>query len=130
MRRYELKDEEWERIEHLLPGRKGCAGGQAEDNRLFINAVIWIARTSAPWRALPKGFGEWNSVFQRFNRWSKSGRWERVAREIQSPDLKALLLDSTVIRAHQHAAGSQKKILRTKRWDVHVAASARNCISQ
>lgn len=114
MKRYELTDDEWLRIEQLLPGKPGDAGGQGEDNRLFVNAVIWVARTGAPWRDLPERFGLWNSVFQRFNRWSKAGVWQAIVRALQSPDLKALLLDSTVIRAHQHAAGSPQKTRRKK----------------
>jgi putative transposase len=106
MRRYELTDEEWSRIEQLLPGRVGDPGAHGKDNRLFVNAVIWIARSGAPWRDLPERYGEWNSVYQRFNRWSKSGIWMKVFRALQSPDLKALMLDSTVVRAHQHAAGA------------------------
>ena len=129
MRRYELTDVEWRRIEHLLPGREGCPGGRAEDNRLFVNAVIWIARSGAPWRDLPERFGLWNSVFQRFNRWSRSGIWKRVAEALQSPDLAALLLDSTVVRAHQHAAGSSKKRPATKRSGVHAAVLVPNYIS-
>jgi transposase len=113
MRRYELTDEQWDAIESLLPGRQGDPGAHGEDNRLFVNAIIWVARTGAPWRDLSERFGEWNSIYQRFNRWSKSGVWERVFQALKSPDLKALLLDSTTIRAHQHAAASQKK--KTKR---------------
>ena len=105
-RRYELTDDEWNRIELLLPGREGDPGGHGEDNRLFVNAVIWIARSGAPWRDLPERFGLWNSVFQRFNRWAKAGVWREVFRALQTPDLEALMLDSTVIRAHQHAAGA------------------------
>jgi putative transposase len=127
MRRYELTDDEWQRIEHLLPGREGCAGGRAEDNRLFVNAVIWMARSGAPWRDLPAHFGNWNSVFIRFNRWSKAGVWERVLNALQASDLRVLLLDSTVIRAHQHAGGAKKTKQRTKRWAAPVAVSARNC---
>jgi len=128
MRRYELTDEEWSRIEHLLPGRPGDPGGHAKDNRLFVNAVIWIARSGAPWRDLPERFGLWNSVFQRFNRWAKSGVWQRVFRVLQSPDLEALLLDSTVIRTHQHAAGSPQKKRPAKRHSGGlVAASAASC---
>jgi transposase len=109
MRRYELTDGEWAHIEHLLPGKVGDPGGHAEDNRLFVNAVIWIARTGAPWRDLPERFGLSNSVFQRFSRWSKAGVWQQVVHALRSPDLEALMLDSTVIRAHQHAAGAPKK---------------------
>jgi transposase len=130
-RRYELTDEEWDRIEDLLPGREGDAGGHGEDNRLFVNAVIWIARTGAPWRDLPERFGLWNSVFQRFNRWAKAGVWEEVFRALQSPDLAAIMLDSTVIRAHQHAAGSaQKKNRARKPLAARVAVLAPSCISR
>ena len=128
MRRYELSDEEWKQIEDLLPGKEGDPGAHGEDNRRFVNAVIWIARTGAPWRDLPERFGEWNSVYQRFNRWSKSGVWARVLGTVRSPDLEALMLDSTIVRAHQHAAGGTEK-KRTKRSAVRVGASAPSCIS-
>ena len=127
MRRYELSDEHWSLVEPLLPGREGDPGAHGVDNRLFVNAVIWIARTSAPWRDLPNRFGEWNSVYQRFNRWAKAGVWERVFQAVRLPDLEALLLDSTIIRAHQHAGGAAQK-KRTKRSDVRGAASAPSCI--
>jgi transposase len=117
MRRYELTDEQWQQIEHLLPGREGCPGTHAEDNRLFVNAIIWMARTGAPWRDLPERFGPWNSVFQRFNRWAKRGVWQQVFETIRDPDLESLMLDSTTIRAHQHAAGAAgKKRPRSKPW--------------
>lgn len=124
-RRHELSDEQWARIEPHLPGKKGDPGRTAENNRLFVNAVLWIAKTGAPWRDLPERFGEWNSVFQRFNRWCKRGVWERVL-EIcgGDPDLENLLLDSTIVRAHQHAAGA-KKGRRAKPSAVPVAAGAR-----
>jgi transposase len=126
MRRYELTDEQWDVIKHLVPGKEGDPGAHGEDNRRFVNGVIWIARTSAPWRDLPERYGEWNSVYQRFNRWSKSGVWNRVFQAVKLPDLEALLLDSTVIRAHQHAAGVAEKN-RTKRSAARVAASAPSC---
>lgn len=108
MRRHEITDSAWERIEPLLPGRAGDVGVTAVDNRLFVNAVYWIAKTGAPWRDLPARFGRWNSVFQRFNRWSKKGVWQRVAEALsEDADLEWLLIDSTVVRAHQHAAGQK-----------------------
>ena len=107
MRRYEIKDYEWVRLEPLLPGKVGDVGRSAADNRLFINAVLWIARSGAPWRDLPERFGNWNSVYQRFRRWSKQGVWQRVFEALQEPDLDWLLLDSTTVRAHQHAAGQK-----------------------
>lgn len=107
MRRYEIKDYEWARLERLLPGKVGDVGRSAADNRLFINGVLWIARSGAPWRDLPERFGNWNSVYQRFRRWSKKGVWQQVFEALQEPDLDWLLLDSTTVRAHQHAAGQK-----------------------
>ncbi len=109
MRRYELREDQWQKIASLLPGKKGEPGRSA-DNRLFVHAVLWIARSGAPWRDLPQRFGEWNSVYQRFNRWVKKGVWQAVFEALQEPDLEWLMTDSTIIRAHQHAAG-QKKVL-------------------
>ncbi len=71
MRRYEITDEQWERIMDLLPGKSGDAGRTGKDNRCFVNGVLWIARSGAPWRDLPERYGKRNSVFTRFNRWSK-----------------------------------------------------------
>jgi transposase len=110
MRRHEISDDQWDRIEDLLPGKVGDPGVTANDNRLFINAVLWIAKTGTPWRDLPERFGLWNSVWRRFDRWARNDVWERVFRELQDPDLEWLLLDSTVIRAHQHAAGAKKGV--------------------
>ena len=116
MRRYELADEAWERIEHLLPGRPGSPGTTGHDNRTFVNAVLWVARTGAPWRDLPERFGNWNSIFQRFSRWAKAGVWGRVMEALGGDaDLEWLLIDSTVVRAHQHAAGAEKKGVTTGR---------------
>jgi transposase len=109
-RRFEMTDEQWTRIEGLLPGRPDTPGATAKDNRLFIDAVLWIARTGAGWRDLPERLGEWNNTFQRFNRWAKKGRWEMIMEALGGDaDLESLLIDSTVIRAHQHSAGAGKK---------------------
>ena len=110
MRRHEIRDDQWDRIKDLLPGKAGDPGVTAKDNRLFINAVLWIGKTGAPWRDLPERFGNFNSVWRRFDRWSRKGVWESVFRELQDSDLEWLLLDSTVIRAHQHAAGAKKGV--------------------
>lgn len=109
MRRFELSDEQWKRVEGLLPGRPGTAGRSGEDNRLFLDAVLWVLRTGAPWRDLPERFGESNSVFQRFNRWAKKGVWQQVFDALQDPDLEWVMLDATIVRAHVHAAGARKK---------------------
>ena len=117
MRRHEISDKNWQRIEHLLPGRAGDPGVTAADNRSFINAVFWIAKTGAPWRDLPSRFGKWNSVFKRFDRWSQKGVWQRVVEALGGDaDLEWLMIDSTVIRAHQHAAG-KKGGKTASNWD-------------
>ena len=113
--RHAIADADWERIRDLLPGRPGQPGWTASDNRLSVDAVLWIAKTGAPWRDLPERFGEWNSVWRRFDRWARKGTWRRVFVALQDPDLEWLILDSTIIRAHPHAAGAKKK--RTGRGD-------------
>jgi transposase len=130
MHRHSITDEHWERIEDLLPGRAGDPGVTAKDNRGFVNAVLWIGKTGAPWRDLPDRFGNWNSVWKRFDRWSAKGVWLRVFEELKDPDLEWLILDSTVIRAHQHAAGAAKKGAPIKRWDAREAASGPSCTSR
>ena len=107
MRRHEITDDHWDRIKDFLPGQAGDPGVTAKDNRLFVNAVLWIAKTGAPWRDLPERFGPWDSVWKRFDRWAKKGVWERVFEELQDPDLEWMIIDSTVVRAHQHAAGKK-----------------------
>lgn len=106
-RRHELTDEQWDAIKDLLPGKKGDPGVTAKDNRLFVNAVRYIAKTGIPWRDLPERFGPWHNVFQRFNRWCKKGVFSRIFAVLRDPDLEVLMLDSTVVRAHQHAAGAR-----------------------
>jgi len=107
--RHAIADEDWVRIKDLLPGRAGLPGARARDNRLFVDAVLWIAKTGAPWRDLPERFGHWNSIWRRFDRWARTGVWQKVFAVLQDPDVEWLILDSTVIRAHAHAAGAQKK---------------------
>lgn len=107
LRRHEITDQQWDAIKDLLPGKEGDPGATAKDNRLFINAIMWIAKTGAPWRDLPERFGNWNSNFQRFNRWCKTAVFDTIMKQLQDPDLDVLLLDSTVVRAHQHAAGAK-----------------------
>ena len=107
-RRYEISDESWERIKDLLPGKHGDPGRTARDNRQFINAVLWIGRSGAAWRDLPERYGNWNTVYRRFDRWSRKGVWLAVFEALQDPDLEWLMIDSTTVRAHQHAAGQKK----------------------
>ena len=106
--RHAISDEDFDRIKDLLPGRAGTRGVRAKDNRLFVDAVLWIGKTGSPWRDLPERFGKWNSAFRRFDRWAKKGVWQKVFAVLQDPDLEWLILDSTIIRAHPHAAGAKK----------------------
>ncbi len=113
-----LRNDQWDRIEHLLPGKASDRGVTAKDNRLFVEAVLWIARTGSPWRDLPPQLGDWHNVYTRFSRWGKTGIWQRVTEAVSTDaDLQALLLDSTIVRAHQHAAGAQKKKARRRSGD-------------
>jgi transposase len=110
-----LRNDQWERMEHLLPGKASDRGVTAKDNRLFVEAVLWIARTGSPWRDLPAQLGNWHNVYTRFSRWGKSGVWQRVVEAVSGDsDLQTLLLDSTIVRAHQHAAGAQKNTARKR----------------
>lgn len=110
MARLIRRDDPYRRIEEMLPGKATDVGVTAKDNRLFVEAVLWVARTGAPWRDLPKRFGPWNSVYKRFSRWSDRGVWHRVFAELaKDADFKEVFLDSTIVRAHQHAAGARKK---------------------
>src|SRR3954471_17461683 len=106
--RHAISDDDWDRIKDLLPGRAGTPGVTAKDNRLFADAILWIGKTGAPWRDLPERFGNWNSVWRRFDRWARRGVWQEVFEALQGPDLEWLILDSTIVRAHPHAAGAKK----------------------
>ena len=108
MRRHEMTDDHWERSKGYLPGQAGQPGVTAEDNRPFDNAVLWIAKTGAPWRNLPERFGNWNSVWRRFDRWARKGVWRRDFDERQDPDMEWIILDSTAVRAHRNAAGEKR----------------------
>src|SRR6185312_5586146 len=132
--RHAISDASWERIKDLLPGRPGVRGRTASDNRLFVDAVLWIAKTGAPWRDLPERLGNWNNVFRRFDRWAKKGVWKVIFQMLQDPDLEWLILDSTIIRAHPHAAGAKKRsmgaaVRTSKLWGGVGADSARRSTS-
>jgi len=116
VRRHALRNDQWERIEGLLPGREGTVGVRAKDNRLFVEAVLYRYRAGIPWRDLPERFGDFRVVHTRFSRWAKTGVWAGVLEHLaQDADNEYAMIDATIVRAHQHSAGAQKKPVRTKR---------------
>src|SRR6516165_6326696 len=89
-----LSTSQWRLIEKLCVGKPGDPGGTGANNRIFVEAVLWIARTGSPWRDLPAQFGKWNSIFVRFNRWSKPGVWQRIFAALSDdPDFEYLIID-------------------------------------
>ena len=103
-----LNDEQWKQIAPELPGKVGDPGATARNNRLFVEAVLRIARTGAPWRDLPQEFGNWFTVYTRFWRWAQKGTWERIFKGLSDdPDLEYVLIDATYIRVHQHGTGAK-----------------------
>lgn len=116
-----LRDDQFERIAALLPGKASDPGRTTADNRMFVEAVLWIARTGSPWRVLPLQFGPWNSVYQRFGQWSRRGVWHSVFAQLaQDADFDEVFIVSTIVRAHQHAVGAPKKTV-TKPSDDRAA---------
>ena len=106
-RRHDISDKVWGQLEPHLLGRKGTWGGNAKDNRQFINAVFWILRTGAPWRDLPSDYSNWNTIHRRFIRWRDKGIWERLLEIlIDEPDYEWLMIDATHCKVHPHAAGA------------------------
>ena len=123
MDRLVLRDDQWERIAPLIIGRPDQKGSTGRDNRMFVEGVLWIVRTGSPWRDLHEVFGDWNTVFRRFSRWSAKGVWWRMFEALSDdPDFEYLIVDSTIVRAHQHAAGAKKGGLKIRPLAVPAAA--------
>jgi transposase len=118
VKRYELTDAQWQRIEGLLPGKVSDPGRTGVDNRLFVNGVLWVLRSGAHWHDLPERYGKWKSVHTRFSRWAKAGVWERVFK-VLTADRKNeyLMIDTILVRAHQQAA-TGKGGTTIRRWGV------------
>jgi transposase len=105
MRRYALRDDQWDTIKDILPGREGHVGVTAKDNRVFVEAVLYRYRAGIPWRDLPERFGD----PIRFTR-ARSGVWKKLFEMLASDaDNEYAMIDSTIVRAHQHSAGAQKR---------------------
>ena len=105
-----LTSQQWSKILEFLRSESNLYIGQSADCKRFIEAVLWMSRSGAPWRFLPAEYGKWNSVYKRFGRWSDNGVWERMLEHfIDDPDMEYLIIDSTIVRAHPCAAGASAK---------------------
>jgi transposase len=115
LKRHDLTDAEWARLEPLLPDRSPRRGGRWEDHRVVINGVLWRTRTGAPWRDVPACYGNWKTVYGRHRRWSGDGTWEaildglRTGCDGEEAERWTVGMDSAVIRAHHHAAGARRE---------------------
>src|SRR6202795_4287695 len=108
MDRFVLTDAQWAKMEPHCLGKPSDPGRSGGDNRLFVEAVLWIARTGSPWRDLPEAFGKWSTVYTRFWRWAQKGVWERVFKALSDdPDFEYVLIDGTLVRVHQHGTGAK-----------------------
>jgi putative transposase len=126
-RRHELTDAQWNAIKDLLPGKASDPGQTAADNRLFVNAVLFVLKTGIPWEDLPERYGKPNTVWKRFDRWSANGVWEHVFRAIGEDDLEEELaevhLDSSSIKAHQTASTGRREASEKKATPTIVVVS-------
>ena len=103
-----LSDAQWDRIARLVPGKVGDPGRSGKDNRLFVEAVLWVVRAGAPWRDLPARFGNWGTVWKRFRRWAEKGVFERLFKALSDdPDFEYGLVDGTIVKVHRHATGTR-----------------------
>ncbi len=115
MRRYAIRDDQWEKIKDLLSGKKEDPGKTAKNNRLFVDAVLYRYRAGIPWRDLPERFGSFKSIHTRYTRWSNKGVWEKIFKLLaEDSDNEYAMIDSTIVRAHQHSAGARKKKANAK----------------
>jgi len=120
--RGDLTNEQWERLQPFLPPQKPRTGRPALDHRTILNGILWVLRTGAPWRDLPERYGKWTTVYSRFQRWRKAGVWDRILKDVQTlvdqdgnVDWEIHFVDSTIVRAHQHAAGAKQAIQKQRR---------------
>jgi len=103
-----LTDEQWSRMEPHCLGKPGDPGRNGTDNRMFMGAVLWKARTGSPWWALPEIFGKWNTIFKRFNNWSAKGAFKRMFKALSDePDMEYTMMDAMIIPVHRHGHGAK-----------------------
>jgi len=107
--RYDLTDFEWSVIEPILPMDR--RGPKPRNNRRVLNGIFWVLRTGAPWRDLPERYGPYTSAYNRFNRWRKAGIWDRLMDAVvKACDGNVQMIDSSIVRVHQHASGAKKRV--------------------
>jgi len=124
-----LSDEEWNIIGVLLPPEHGRGCRPAQDNRLYFEGMMWIARTGSQWRHLPDEYGKWNSVFRRYRRWVTTGVFDAMLEtlaEMVERDASADMIDSTVVRAHHCAVGIKRGLSKPRRLADRAAGSPQN----
>jgi transposase len=120
--RYDLTDFEWSVIEPLLPMDR--RGPKPQKNRRVLNGIFWVLRAGAPWRDLPERYGPYTTAYNRFNRWRKAGIWDRLMDAIvKAHDGNVQMIDSSIVRVHQHASGVKKRVAIVV-WGEAGAASA------
>jgi transposase len=128
--RHALTDQQWERLQPLLPPQKPPTGRPAADHRRILDGLLWLLRTGAPWRDLPERYGPWRTIASRFYRWRRAGLWDRLLATVQQQgdaaghlDWTTHYVDGTIVRAHQHAAGAKKGARTPKPWGAVKGAS-------
>jgi transposase len=105
-----LRDDQWERLREFVPGGRKGKRGPRTDNRRFLNALLWMARSGARWRDLPVHLGDYETVKRRYYRWIEMGVLDDILEALaREADLEWLMTDSTIVRAHQHAAGARRQ---------------------
>jgi transposase len=108
MDRFILTDAQWEKMEPHCLGKHRDPGRTGQDGRLFLEAVLWIARTGSPWRDLPERFGRWNTVFKRFRHWVKADVFKRIFDAVSDePDMEYAMVDATIVKVHRHGQGAK-----------------------
>lgn len=108
MDRFVLTDAQWAQMERHCLGKRSDPGRSGSDNRLFLEAILWIARTGSPWRDLPGYFGNWNTVFVRYRDWVKADVFKRIFDAVShDPDMEYAMVDATIVKVHRHGQGAK-----------------------
>ena len=119
MTRYVLTDAQWAKMEPHCLGKPGDPGRSGTNNRRFVEAVLWIARTGSPWRDLPPSLGKWSSVYPRFRDWTKAGVFKKIFEAVSDdPDMEYAMADATIVKVHRHGHGPQKGDQKSGHWQI------------